>query len=461
MLLLNQSLIMNALHLYNALRQCGYLDEGLKWEDAEYLISIHGDDTYLKDPPKTMEDCQRRITLYAGASAQTFATNRRRGGNRVILNKTGPKFLQEMTPVAEFFKERFLSDGDIDMSWDRIEKVVMASAKQRIRNPEIFAARKSGLVKVLDEIQKVVKVVKEVKEEEWEDVEDAIPEMADSIDASTDEDGDEDAKDDPELTPEALEALAEKMLNRYANKKTLSTGDFLEELVLALESETDDLNFDYFAFFRSTWRLLVSLQETCVPYLTKFCRDDQAKAILEHEDGVTLVPQALLSLAADPKKDHAMLNVKGSFFPLQVDTEGMKAAGEVMKEFIQREGDAFVKRMKDKELRQKEVRDDAGEGEDKERYLKGTAGAVGVIDGMTEEENLRKLRAVKVADVRKRWEEKEKKEKEREKLEEEARQRREEGKASKKVRQRRIGRRRRWLRRVWRERVSRWVERLW
>ena len=169
--------------------------------------------------------------------------------------------------------------------------------------------------------------------------------------------------------------------------------DFLETLAITLQYEQQELEFDYFSFHQSTWRLLTAIQEKCVPHLVPFITHEEVKEILNTDEGVALVPQALMALAADPEKDAKVFLTKGAIFPLAVDTKGMQAAGEVMKEFIDREGDAFIKRMRGRESEsfpeEEQQREEAG----------GFPGTVGLVDGVSVEESVRRLKAITEEDA--------------------------------------------------------------
>ena len=404
--LVNDTVIMVAAHLYNALQQGGYLDKDLKWKDAEYLIDIHREDTYLKERPKTMEERMRRMSIVMGASAETFASNRRQGSERMILSKKGPRYLHEMTPIATFFKDRVLNGGDINLSLANINKVISISVKERRKDPHAQALLRSNALQAL---QAMI-------EDVWEDVD-------------SDEEGSPDAADGG-IDSAELPAIADKMVEDFISQKQFTTVSFIKELSHAMELEVPDLNFDYFAFHRSTWRLLTDLQETCLPHLFNHIptQDDFATTFMNSTNGAITVPQALISLAADPKKDPVIANVKGAFPPFVVDDSGMKVAAEVFKSFIEREGDAFVRRMRDQELRKKDL--------ELEPYAEPSGcftGSVGRIDHATDEQSQTILKDVTMEDARRRAIGKWKKEKEEKKLEEAGR---EEHKKSKKQRQR-------------------------
>jgi hypothetical protein len=59
------------------------------------LVEMHGrQDIFLGDFPTTIEDCTKRLAMFQGVSAQTFAKNRRRGGQQVVFSKNGGRILK-------------------------------------------------------------------------------------------------------------------------------------------------------------------------------------------------------------------------------------------------------------------------------------------------------------------------------------------------------------------------------
>ena len=117
--LINDTMSMSAVHLYNALQQNSYLPEDCLWADAEYLLEIHSEhNTFLGSRPESMEECTKRLAVAQGVSPQTFASGRRQGPgqHRIVYGKSGGKFLEPSTPVAGVFHERFLGKGNVDLS---------------------------------------------------------------------------------------------------------------------------------------------------------------------------------------------------------------------------------------------------------------------------------------------------------------------------------------------------------
>jgi hypothetical protein len=107
------------IHLYNACQHSGGLDR--EWEDAEYIYQLHTPQRlFVGAPPTEPQDYHKRIQLMLGASAQSFAANRRQGGkkNEVIQSKKGPRGLKTTSPVREIFQLR-CSGGDKNAALSR------------------------------------------------------------------------------------------------------------------------------------------------------------------------------------------------------------------------------------------------------------------------------------------------------------------------------------------------------
>ena len=383
--LINESQTMIAAHLYNALQQNGYLDKECTWEAAEYLPEIHiAADPFLGERPVTVEDCMRRLALSQGVSPETFARSRRQGGRRRVMSKNHQRFLRESTPVAGLFEDRFLGDGDLDLSLDKLEVILGPRARER---REISREHTKKMLKEMwkhitkdldmngnkngdnDEVHDPKHIVQPAHTDE-EDADAAEWETSDSAsDGSSANDIDD-------------------ILDRFADEHTMNLTDFSETLAITLQYEQQDLEFDYFSFHQSTWRLLTAIQEKCLPYLLPYVTHEQIVEGLKTDEGVALVPQALMALAADPGKDAKVLITKGAIFPLAVDTKGMQIAGEVTKGFIEREGDALIKRMRGRD------HDNHQEEEQQEQEAGGYPGTVGIVDGVSVEESVRRLKAI-------------------------------------------------------------------
>ena len=133
-----------------------------------------------------------------------------------------------------------------------------------------------------------------------------------------------------------------------------------------------------------------------------------------------------MALAADPEKDAKVLVTKGAIFPLAVDIIGMQVAGEVMKEFIEREGDALIKRMRGRDHNNHQ------DEEQEEQAAGGYPGTVGIVDGVGVEESVIRPKAITWEDCITRAVGQEKVEKEKKEKEEAVKA---QTKASKKARQ--------------------------
>ena len=344
--LINETLIMSAAHLYNALQQGNYLPETCLWEDMHTLLEIHPpQDVFIGDYPTTIEDCTRRLALYQGVSPQTFARNRRSGGHRVIYSKNGGRFLKQSSPIASVFRDRFLNNGDVDLSIQSVEVLLGRNLEDRQRNLEKLKEYLEGLS---TDKRKESTQSKSKDKNVSNDVE-----SADHAQEALDREGEkaEQAATMVEATEARLEEDEERPLDghekeepgkpadhsahvRWKKHRQLSLFQFLEELSEGLNDEFLHLQFDYFGFHCRTWRLLEAIQAAVLPILNKKL-DDNVFAMAACADGVTIIPGIIMNLACDARNAPNMEALSGA---MDTDDEALKAAADVMKEFIEREG---------------------------------------------------------------------------------------------------------------------------
>lgn len=326
--LVNESQIMIVIHLYNALQQCGYLDRDCIWLDAEYLLNIHRKtNTFGGDRPTTMEDCLKRLSIAQGVSPQTFASNRRNGSRPVVHSKKGPRFLQETTPIAGVFKKRYLEKGDMEYSVENIEEIVAA------RSQNAFAQDRDEEIAIMAAEMKVHHITSSIlKEEHGKDMSDIEWQewtrmaLKDRLRVRKELKHASGLEEDPighlmaGQTNEEYIKTAEKMgrhvgCNRSMIPEATATYDmlqqehvtdivsFLKVLADALEEEKPDIIFDYFAFYRSTYRLLIELRDQCLPVVAKQLREHSLFVeVLSQDGGVMSVPDVLMRMACNVKK---------------------------------------------------------------------------------------------------------------------------------------------------------------
>ena len=91
----------------------------------------------------------------------------------------------------------------------------------------------------------------------------------------------------------------------------MSLCDFLSELSESLRDEELDIEFDYFAFHRSTWRLLEAIQQTCLPLVLPHV-DEWMVEVLKSDEGTTVVPGLIMLAACDPRQNINIMPLKSS-----------------------------------------------------------------------------------------------------------------------------------------------------
>lgn len=198
---------MYAGHLYNATRQEKLLSK--TWKDMELLISLQSTEKFfVGDRPKDVEGFFKRFLLSMGYSATAFASNRRRGA--VIASARGPRGLSELCVASALFKGRYCKN-DQSVTWTR------------------------------DSIKPI-------------------------IEAKMDDDS-EDEESENKSTKVKTAASGSLIRRPKRNSNSVSTTDFLEDLVNALHAETLELSIDYLRVHRFCWMLLRNVNEVCKPQL--------------------------------------------------------------------------------------------------------------------------------------------------------------------------------------------------
>lgn len=332
--LLNETLIMSAAHLYNALKQCRYLPKDCRWEDMETVLTIHShEDIFYGEYPTTIEDCTKRIAMSQGVSPQTFAKNRRGNQPRIIYSKTGGRALKQATPIADVFRDRFLTGHDVDLSIQSVEAVLNRRLEGR---KQIFAKLQADARKKLDQFAIELKKKKEEpgtildrNSEEKGQMQDNKPNLQAEVVTHKEANGqaiDHDKSYDYDRNHSAMV--------RWEKHRQLSIFQFLEELSEGLERESLDLRFDCFSFHRRAYRLLEAIQDATTPMIHR-ALDAHTAAAVASEEGVPLVPGMIMHMACDPRNAPNMVALKNW---IDADDSALKAAAEVMKKFIEEEG---------------------------------------------------------------------------------------------------------------------------
>lgn len=428
--LVNETQVLVAAHLYNALRQNNYLPTDLVWADAEYLLSIHAKaNTFLGSRPVSIEDCTKRLALAQGVSPQTFAPNRR-PGQRVVLSKSGGKFLRPSTPVAGVFINRFLEGGSIELSLDNIEtilghrleerkvrhasKVKMVTAIRELNNQGISIGTFEGFNAMLKAMDRpplsksqwqaknegeggelMHEVEKELAPKTQVERDGGVVGEDGSLSAESEDSDEDDSIESGEMDFEAA------VLDKWEQTHSLGLVEFLRELGKALNDECLDLQFDYFGFHRQTRTLLEKIHRACLPLASPNTREPMT-TMLESEEGPLMLPALIMLLACDPSKARNLLALKADDW--DVDDSGLVTAAEVMREFIEREGSTYsVKEEKRLEMRKAMGKREHGDDWEEELELTaanaGIPGAVGRWNGLNVQENADKMKAWTIDDT--------------------------------------------------------------
>ncbi|KAF7511437.1 hypothetical protein GJ744_004626 [Endocarpon pusillum] len=115
--------VLSTAHLYNAVREEGYLPRDKNWEDLDFILNIHSSqDIFIGNRPTNPEEYAKRMSLAQGISPETFAKNRRSMGPK--YSKKGYRELNTTCPVASAFRNRYCSQGSVDLSIQIVEDLI-------------------------------------------------------------------------------------------------------------------------------------------------------------------------------------------------------------------------------------------------------------------------------------------------------------------------------------------------
>ena len=490
---MNDTGLVAAAHLYNALQQNGYLGKGghkLVWDDMEYLLDLHRkEDTFMGSRPKTIEECTRRLALVQGVSAQTFARPRQGQEARITTSRAGAKFLKPSTPVAGVLGKRYMFEWLAGQEWHlkelddilqiRFEQIRMVTAifeqymdvkmaeldlssdegknkflsifgrkpgaEEEWTNPANIklnkllaegaaklAGRDSAWAQVVDDIvhdrdpapaghqgTKDASTSAEASQvAKVEDVDEPydFDALADKISAAwpkpeqDDKEDEEDESDDnysttpasvPTYIPIPWSALAHtEEMDRWNHTKTIPMKTFISLLKESLNLEYLHIQFDYFAFFRSTFSLLLDIQNELLPGFERSLSEaanPKAKELAARNEGAAgCIPTLALLVACDPTEAPNLFAIRPW---LGVQTGPLEQAAKIMRRFINEHGDDYCHTEFEREARRAEkvtseapklkYLDEGDDAEDpNEQYgLKegklGYTSSVGLIEGLS------------------------------------------------------------------------------
>lgn len=474
--LINDTGLVTAAHLYNALQQNGYLGKkNLVWEDMEYLLDLHkAEDTFMGERPRSVEECTRRLALVQGVAPSTFARRRRGNNYRVLRSRAGSRFLSPSTPVAQILGQKYLASTESDWHLDQLDTIVGRKFEKDIKSMkeygekmdakvdgvdvstyegkmkilDIFAPNSDILSKVAEHTGTSVmslrtffaqraleanglfpdakwavavqRVLDEIEDDEAEE-EGAQAQYGDVQEKTTKAKG-SDAKSSSNKetraevrAPKASDALlgleGESMLSpaeamseiieRWQKSKTLPIDIFIDIVRDSLEFESLDIQFDYFAFFRSAFSLMLELHKELSPYLRPRLVDEDSRAAKMfdlNEGAVCVTPQLALLVACDPFKAPNIIRLRPW---LEVDLRPLQAAARIMRPWIEENGDAYCATEEEREDKRTEsilkegpkvkyVDDEAANDQGKKERSVGWSSSVGLIHGM----NAREMREI-------------------------------------------------------------------
>lgn len=97
-----------------------------EWKDLDCLMGLQGNVFVGGDTPKNADEYMQQFCLSMGVSATAFTKSKGKRKNAPISSKTGPRGrLEELSPIAQVFKERFCNgSGQIDWTIEDVQKVV-------------------------------------------------------------------------------------------------------------------------------------------------------------------------------------------------------------------------------------------------------------------------------------------------------------------------------------------------
>lgn len=161
-----------------------------------------------------------------------------------------------------------------------------------------------------------------------------------NLDDYSDEDDDEDEEEEGE---EYVSGNARsRTIERWEKEKTLPVDEFLDILRDSLEDEVLDIQFDYFALFRSAMSLMLQLQQALIPLmydeLVEITDDRVRKVVTTPEGAVCVIPHVAMLKACNPLEASNIMALKRV---LIVDTRPLRAAGKVMRPWIKEHGDDY------------------------------------------------------------------------------------------------------------------------
>lgn len=405
--LVNDTGIVTAAHMYNALQQNGYLTkngEKIVWDDMEYLLDLHkAEDTFMGQRPRSIEDCTKRLALVQGVAPTTFARRRRGNNNRVLRSRAGSRFLSASTPVAQILGQKYLTRGESDWHLDQLDVIVgrkfdndlkkikeydeemnaevdaidVTTEQGKLEILDLFAPQSDRIYALLEEKDLSIIAFKKYFAElelerhaapfhaRWSKVlrkvlNDMPNTTIDGTPVEKEQYHEAKAGKRPAAVDESQIQSAEEVLlevrDRWKKTKTLPIDLFVDIISDSLQIEYLDIQFDYFAFFRSAFSLMLELQKELSPLIEPRLLDQsQDKRVHElfalNEGAVCIVPQFSLLVACDPLDAPNIITLRPW---LEVDLRPLQIAAKIMRSWIKENGDIYCTTEEERENKRTE-----------------------------------------------------------------------------------------------------------
>lgn len=240
--------VMYAGHLYNAVRQEKLLNT--RWDDMELLFVLH-ENFFVGGRPKTPDDYLKRFVLSLGASASTFAKNKR--NQQMGESKRGPRSLTELAPVARMFHQRYCETG----------------ARTDLAPEDLETILSKGM---------------------WEENEEESAEMS--------------AADGQDLRVFARSEQPSK--EQRHRRRRFTPPQLLRALRNSLGAEALEFSFDYLKMHKICWTLLRAVERQCRPHLTQMF----GPMYIEHENQLPYVVSYVFMAATKTDRINAVIAKK-------------------------------------------------------------------------------------------------------------------------------------------------------
>ena len=288
-------------HLYNALRQEGYCAQ--EWPDMELLIQLHTPERlFVGGAPTKTEDYLKRFSLSMGYSVSQYAANRRNRG--AVASPQGPRGLYEISPVSQIFKRRYCDNAAThDLSLENVETLL---------NERFEAAVPTDASAGAAEVAPSTEGERSMK--------------GHSVKVAT-----------VSLMRKSETTARANMRKRFQKTNKLSPVELLLALQVSMDEEIPELYFDYFAFHRTCWTVLRTVQQFLHPLLLKYYET----GYLERENQLPFTVGYIFMTASQSQEAARSLGMLRLREGVQVSNRVLQEAGKVLQEFL--EGEAGQK----------------------------------------------------------------------------------------------------------------------